>query len=176
MAHQALYVKGDTRFNESFASFVEHAAVLQWLAGQGAVEEQAGWKRNRARKQQITKWFGEARSALRRLYNSGRPAPEMRREKARILGQLCARADHGAGSSGAAGTAPGSPCRYNNASLALHASYEGGYCAFERLFHDSGRVFSEFLERSREVAGRLAGERARWLEQGCSPVAPEAKL
>ena len=35
LAHQRLYVKGDTAFNESFASFVEHEGLRQWRASRG---------------------------------------------------------------------------------------------------------------------------------------------
>lgn len=35
LAHQKVYVKGDTAFNESFASFVEEEGVRQWRASRG---------------------------------------------------------------------------------------------------------------------------------------------
>ena len=31
LAHQALYVKGDSVFNETYAGFVEEVAVREWL-------------------------------------------------------------------------------------------------------------------------------------------------
>ena len=35
LAHQVVYVKDDTQFNESFAAAVEEAGVARWLAAQG---------------------------------------------------------------------------------------------------------------------------------------------
>ena len=35
MAHQQVFVKNDTLFNESFASFVEDAGSLQWIKRNG---------------------------------------------------------------------------------------------------------------------------------------------
>jgi predicted aminopeptidase len=41
MAHQRLYIKDDTAFNESFATVVEHEGVRRWLVAQGP-----GWSTN----------------------------------------------------------------------------------------------------------------------------------
>lgn len=35
LAHQQLYVKGDTEFNESFATFVQREGLRQWRAARG---------------------------------------------------------------------------------------------------------------------------------------------
>jgi predicted aminopeptidase len=36
LAHQRVYIKNDTRFNESFATAVEQIGLRQWAAGQGS--------------------------------------------------------------------------------------------------------------------------------------------
>jgi len=45
LAHQLLYVKNDTRFNESFAVTVERAGVERWLAQYGNENERAAYSR-----------------------------------------------------------------------------------------------------------------------------------
>ena len=35
LAHQRLYVKGDTEFNESFATFVQREGLRQWRVARG---------------------------------------------------------------------------------------------------------------------------------------------
>ena len=45
LAHQLLYVKDDTRFNESFAVTVEQAGVERWLAQNGDERERAAYAR-----------------------------------------------------------------------------------------------------------------------------------
>lgn len=72
LAHQQLYVKGDTTFNESFATTVERIGVQRWLA---AVEARTGGNRLRAewevfdaRRQRFLALLKRHRSALEALY------------------------------------------------------------------------------------------------------------
>lgn len=47
LAHQKIYVKDDTEFNESFASTVELVGVRRWLAQSGKEAERAAFERSR---------------------------------------------------------------------------------------------------------------------------------
>jgi predicted aminopeptidase len=39
LAHEHLYVPGDSEFNEAFASVVEDEGVRRWLASEGKIAE-----------------------------------------------------------------------------------------------------------------------------------------
>ena len=47
MAHQQVFVKNDTLFNESFASFVEDAGSLQWIKKMGIATTLSFMKRRK---------------------------------------------------------------------------------------------------------------------------------
>ncbi len=85
LAHQRFYVKDDTAFNESYASFVGQQGLRDWLRAQGrAAHDSTGRKRERAFIQLVL----AARSELEALYQSTQPDAAKRSGKAAILAQL----------------------------------------------------------------------------------------
>ncbi|TCV93238.1 putative aminopeptidase [Luteibacter rhizovicinus] len=67
LAHQKLYVKDDTAFNESYASFVEEEGVRQWRQAKGLPPpDQAGAVLTKAFTQQVM----DLRDRLAKLYTS----------------------------------------------------------------------------------------------------------
>src|SRR5690606_8450910 len=76
LAHQQLYVPGDTAFNESFASFVEREGLSQWRASRGLASR---GDEDARRRDALTRLVLDARERLQRLYASGLP-PERRRQ------------------------------------------------------------------------------------------------
>jgi predicted aminopeptidase len=88
LAHERLYVSGDSGFNEAFASVVEHAGVRRWLAAQGRQKDLEAYEASRRRQAEFVLLLGRSRAALSRLYESTLPAPEMRIEKNREFGRL----------------------------------------------------------------------------------------
>ncbi|MCQ4265311.1 aminopeptidase [Stutzerimonas stutzeri] len=75
LAHQQLYLPGDTAFNESYATFVEREGLRQWRASQGLPEQD---EQGRTRYRQLVQLLLDTRERLDRLYGSSRPAPELR--------------------------------------------------------------------------------------------------
>ncbi|HBY01818.1 MAG TPA: hypothetical protein DEG92_04640, partial [Rikenellaceae bacterium] len=85
LAHQQLYVKGDSRFNESFAVTVERAGVLRWLKSTGR-DDQIGmaekmWEQQDAANSKML----DARSRLNELYHSGIDSALMEQKKDFLL-------------------------------------------------------------------------------------------
>ncbi|KPZ04887.1 putative zink aminopeptidase [Pseudomonas syringae pv. aptata] len=65
LAHQRFYVKDDTEFNESYASFVEQEGTRQWRAARGLPPESVSQS---ARRDQFTRLVLDTRERLKALY------------------------------------------------------------------------------------------------------------
>jgi len=92
LAHQRLYVKGDTLFNESFATAVEIIGVRRWLEHRATAAEGAlvlaSWQTRRERREQFLQLLAQARERLDRLYRSGAEPAALRAGKRAELERL----------------------------------------------------------------------------------------
>ena len=82
LAHQRLYVKGDTELSESFASAVEQYGVEAWLASQHATEELHDYRARLTRQREFASLIAMQRSLLRELYSAPVTPAEIRERKA----------------------------------------------------------------------------------------------
>jgi predicted aminopeptidase len=163
LAHQLVYVRDDTTFNESFAVAVEEAGVRRWLAATGRESGLNVFAEAQRRKREFIALMEVARERLERLYST-RIAPEAMRERKRAefealmrnYGELKQRWG------GLAGydrfmVAP------NNALLASMAAYTERLPAFERLLEREGGDLARFYARVKELAALGKDERERRL-------------
>ncbi|MFQ5349208.1 MAG: aminopeptidase [Thermoanaerobaculia bacterium] len=88
LAHRRLYVKGDTTFNESFASLVEEEGVRRWLGGGERDEELAAWLAARRHDGEIVDLALATRARLAEAFAEPRTDDWKRRRKAELLGGL----------------------------------------------------------------------------------------
>jgi predicted aminopeptidase len=79
LAHQRFYVKDDTEFNESFATFVEQEGTRQWRAERGLAPENGEQAQHR---DQFIQLVLDTRTRLERLYALPLAAEQMRQRKA----------------------------------------------------------------------------------------------
>ena len=79
LAHQRFYVKDDTEFNESFATFVEQEGTRQWRAIRGLPADNDSKLKQR---DQFIALVLDTRSRLEKLYAQSLPAEQMRERKA----------------------------------------------------------------------------------------------
>ena len=70
LAHQVAYVRGDAKFNESFAVAVEQFGVRRWLASRHAraAEEMQRWESGQSRRREFLALLIRHRDALVRIY------------------------------------------------------------------------------------------------------------
>lgn len=85
LAHQRFYVKDDTEFNESFATFVEQEGTRQWRAFRGMPPDNGALEQQR---DQFIQLVLDTRTRLERLYALPLPAEQMRERKAAEFEQL----------------------------------------------------------------------------------------
>jgi predicted aminopeptidase len=85
LAHQVVYVAGDSQFNESFASAVEQAGVEAWLERFGNPAMSAAYDRYKARKRDFLALLLRYRGELERTYKSMEPDATKRATKGRLF-------------------------------------------------------------------------------------------
>ncbi|KPX02333.1 aminopeptidase [Pseudomonas savastanoi] len=85
LAHQRFYVKDDTEFNESYASFVEQEGTRQWRAARGLPPESVSQS---ARRDQFIRLVLDTRERLKALYRQPLSAEVMRAHKAEEFERL----------------------------------------------------------------------------------------
>lgn len=182
LAHQVLYVDGDTAFNESFATAVESLGLRHWLATKASPETRQRHELLQPRRQQFRALVRELRQDLQRAYSeadanlddetaeasikakaspsdSNQQVAEKRAAKAAarqsfVLRYAALKAEWGAyaGYDAAAN-------RLNNASLSAGANYERWVPAFEALFEASGRDWPRFYAEARRLAALPRAQR-----------------
>jgi predicted aminopeptidase len=139
LAHQVLYLKGDTTFNESFAVVVEEEGVRRWLAAEGRAGELPDFLAAQARRRAFAARVQEMRDHLAAIYASARTREEKLEAKRAAFDRL--RADY-----------PRFPgAQLNNAFLASVSAYTQRVPEFERLLAESGSL-EGFYERMRSLA------------------------
>ena len=168
LAHQVVYVKDDTSFNEAFATAVEEEGLARWLAAQTGTPGHAALVAEAARGKRLREgfrqWMRDARADLEVLYASGASEAEQRARKAAVFERMRAAYDAAkAGESGLAGYDRwfaghdgGGP---NNASIAAVALYDDKVPAFRALLAQQGGDLPAFYRRVREVAAKSKAER-----------------
>ncbi|MCJ7814815.1 MAG: aminopeptidase [Xanthomonadales bacterium] len=178
LAHQELYVSGDTTFNESYASFIEETGVRLWLESSGREKQLPGWLKLQSTGPQFNALLQETQKKLEAIYTSGLPEESMRKAKSTVFEDL--RVSYGLMVEeqweGRSYFASLFSRELNNASLALVNSYRGGSCAFEKLYREAGRDMARFQNLAASRAKMGKEQRQAWLGQPCEVIAPGGNL
>src|SRR5262249_50750943 len=88
LAHQVVYVKDDSAFNEAFASTVEDVGIQRWLTQGGQDRELAAWQAQERRGAQFNALLLATRERLRALYATRLPHEQMYYRKQQEFGRL----------------------------------------------------------------------------------------
>lgn len=88
LAHQVVYVPGDTVFNESFATAVEHEGVARWFESNGSVSEQVAFNVRHEMEAVFTELVLDHRKQLQVVFASDISDAEKRAAKAQIFDDL----------------------------------------------------------------------------------------
>ena len=169
LAHDRLYVKGDTAFSEAFASFVEQTGVRLWLTASNQGTQLGNWNRTNAAALQFNHLLLKTRQELQELYTSAQADETKRENKSQLFEALRQEYRHMVKTdwSGVDYFARWMSGEQNNASLAILDSYEGGVCEFNVLYDSAGRDIEQFYRLAEEKAALDPAQRKAWLEQPC---------
>lgn len=164
LAHQRFYVKDDTEFNESYASFVEQEGTRQWRASRGLAPESVSQS---TRRDQFIRLVLDTRERLKTLYSQPLTAEVMRERKAAEFERLRheyrqVRDEQWRGDKRFDGWI-NSPM--NNAKLLPFGLYDQWVPAFEALFKQVKGDWPEFFEAVETLGDLPAKERKARLQQ-----------
>jgi len=88
LAHQVVYARGDTAFNEGFATAVEREGVRRWLAHEGDDSTRANYARIDARREDFVALLFRYRRRLAANYAGATSDDERRAGKRELFGAL----------------------------------------------------------------------------------------
>ncbi len=165
LAHQLLYVQGDTLFNESFATTVAMEGVQRWMQKRNNTEQYEKYLEGRAQQEDFIHMLGRYRERLVRVYQAPSGDDEKRRRKEEQIGLL--REDYTSlqqqwGDAQAYSAWMAAPI--NNAKLNSVALYFELVPALERLLAKENYQLPDFYERCVQLADLSPEERRVLLE------------
>ncbi len=150
LAHQALYVKDDTPFNEAFATVVEREGVRRWLDAENRPEALAAYRAREARYREVAALVAAGRARLQALYRRGLPVAQLRAAKAEEFARL--RAEY----AGLGGAERDYEWLFeawpNNARLLPVATYDDCVPGLEQALAAAGGNLMQFYEAARALA------------------------
>ncbi len=165
LAHQVVYVPGDTVFNESFATAVEHEGVARWFESHGTVSEQIAFNVRHKMETMFTELVLDHRKQLQVVFSSNMNDAEKRAAKAHIFDNLYEAYQH------VKATQP-EFSRYeawfnqqpNNARLGTVAIYTQLLPAFQALLEQQNGDMEQFFSVVKEISKLTQGERTSVLQ------------
>ncbi len=167
LAHQVLYVKNDTLFNESFATAVERLGGERWLAVHGSQAAKREYAEFDARRRQFRALCLATHTRLAGIYKQNElPATDkqvllamknlamqaFRDDYARLKSSWGGYAGYDAWVAGA-----------NNAAFGAQAAYDELVPAFEALFEREGKDWRQFYAAVRRLAQMPQDQRLKIL-------------
>jgi predicted aminopeptidase len=173
LAHQVVYVRDDTSFNESFATLVEEEGVARWVAAAGRSRdpaEVAALAADAARGQRLRAEFRAlmttTRERLAVLYGETAGDEEKRAGKAAVFAELRAEIARRTGASG--GAAPFErwlAAGANNAGVVAASLYADRVPQFRSLLDAENGDLPRFYGRVKALAALPRAERDQALAQ-----------
>ncbi len=163
LAHQLLYVKGDTGFNESFATAVEEFGIGRFLLGKGMNKALNSYDDNKALRRRLMQLVGDARDDLRILYAERIDDSDKRQLKQQRIDRLTTGLRRELMESGRDSVAwlkkP-----LNNARIASLALYEGRLPEFRIMLDRCNDDLSCFYDEARRISKLGQAERDDYLD------------
>lgn len=167
LAHQRLFIKGDTEFNESFATAVAEIGVARWLAAHGKHSEVAEYFGRGELREKLMTLVERTKIELDALYNEVLDDELKRSRKRVIFDRLSSAADRVVDEEPFPATnwlkAP-----LNNARLTSLVLYRGQLDAFRRLLARCNDGLTCFYDTVEEIAALPFEERSSRLESAAA--------
>lgn len=164
LAHQQLYVEGDTAFNEGFATTVQLEGVRRWLDKNGNEQQRREYAQFQRRQSDFVALVTQTRDRLQTVYQQDLSDTEMSVRKMEIKAELREQYQQ---LKKAWGVSVGNGASYdawfeqdlNNAQLAAVTTYRDRVPAFQRLLAKHGGNLAAFYRACAELGEMPEEER-----------------
>jgi predicted aminopeptidase len=165
LAHQVVYAKDDTRFNESFATAVERLGGERWLANEAnesTRREYAVFDNRRRAFRELTR---ATRQSLETIYQDATLDDSQKLDR-KAATMKTFRQNYAALKATWGGYAGLDPwvAQANNASFGAQAAYDDLVPGFMALFQREGQSFPRFYDAVRALADQPAAQRLATLQ------------
>lgn len=166
LAHQRVYIQGDSEFNEAFAVAVETTGVRKWLRRAG---DDAGLRRyeaERKRRAEFVELVAQTRDELARVYETPGKVEEKRAAKTAAIERMRKRYRRMRDNNwdGYSGYDAWFRAPINNAKLAAVSVYSDQVAAFVRLFDLCSGDYPRFYTSVRELGKLDKADRSKALK------------
>jgi predicted aminopeptidase len=150
LAHQLIYIPGDTEFNESFATTIEREGLRRWLAANNVSQTESSnivqlAELNTQRREEFVALVSEAVAELQEVYARDSSEAEKRQAKAEVFASM--RSDYNTlrnAWNGYDAYDAWISRELNNAQLSTVATYFNWVPAFEQMLLDNGNDLNRF--------------------------------
>ncbi|MCY7306024.1 MAG: aminopeptidase [Rhodoferax sp.] len=167
LAHQVVYARDDTTFNESYATAVGQLGGARWLASRASQTVRSEDALHEQRRKAFRALARATRGQLQRLYDevgeSTPPSPAQLQAKQDVLRDFRERYSTLKVSWGGYSGYDLWVTNANNASFGAQAAYDAQVPAFEALFEQQGRNWPAFYDAVKRLAAMPPDERNRIL-------------
>ena len=165
LAHQVLYVKDDTAFNESFATLVEQEGLRRWQHASGSGQIYAEHLRQYRLQEQFVRLIMHYRQRLEILYQSELPPDEKRVEKTTIFSELRDEFNHlRKNQIELSAYDVWMNHSLNNAKISSVVAYHDFLPAFQKILGQNMGELDQFFEACRLLAKKSKHERHQILQ------------
>lgn len=164
LAHQRLYIRDDTKFNEAFADTVAMAGVHRWLEQHGSPAMRRDYEIMREQEDAFLSLVFRYRDKLSGVYASSHPDARKLAEKRRLLAEMTAEYRN-MNEGHASGRYDNWFENVNNASLLAVITYRDYLPGFRALLTYSNYNLPDFYRLAEELGQCPAAIRRRILER-----------
>lgn len=164
LAHQVLYAKDDTVFNESFATAVEQEGMRRWQKATADPQIYREYLSGYQRQEQFVHLIAQYRQLLEILYRTDTSPSVKRDKKASIFSQLRNEFDRmNTNETALSAYADWIHQDLNNAKIGSVAAYHDLVPAFQKMLAQNGGDLKRFYQACRELAQKKKADRHRIL-------------
>jgi len=165
LAHQRLYMDGDSQFNESFAMAVQQSGTEKWLKHTAQYETLEQYRQRLVNRERVVNLIEQARAQLNELYDSSLDEQLKRLQKRQVLQQL--KQDYrklSASFTVQDGFSHWFQGELNNAKLASVSTYYSDVSYFRQLLTRLDEDYSRFYEQLEKTALLEPAQRRKQME------------
>ena len=163
LAHQQLYIKNDTEFNEAFADAVALIGLEYWLETHTTAEQKRDFEDQLTRENQFIELILSYQQKLNQLYNSPVPDEQKHLQKTTLYKELQLSYEHlRLNWGGHSEYDKWFKHKLNNAKIAAISTYQNLVPEFLAVYHATGKNMQDFFSRIEQI-GKCESDQRRQL-------------